>query len=124
MVKESADNSLIFITNEAGYTQASIAAMSDRLSYHLLARGACAGEHIVVLSESQMNIFVSTSACFQAGFILVCLDPSMGTEQVAAVLNEVNPTAVLADRPILESLVDVQTVLPGIVLDTSTTTSN
>ncbi len=123
MANKSSDNDHLLITNDAAFTKSGIALMTTRLMQHLLAEELSSGDYVVVITENQLNIFVSAAACFKAGYVLVCLDPSMGTEQMTAVLKTVNPAAVFADAPILNSLKKSSIDLPSVVLDTSSVSS-
>jgi len=123
MAEKSPGNNDLLITSEAAFTRAEIESMSRRLVQHLLAAHLSSGDHVVVISDNQATIFVSAAACFEAGFVLVCLDPSLGNEQIAAVLRTVNPAALLADQLILHNLENHRAGLPPVVLDTSSVSS-
>lgn len=112
------DDEILLITDQQ-YRSSSLEKKRDQLICHLQSQGLTVGDHIVVMTHNQTSIFIITAACFQAGFVLVCLDPSTGPNKISTIVTTVNPKALLADNAILSELSSVSIPLPKVCIDTN-----
>jgi excisionase family DNA binding protein len=93
---------IIFRGAEVPYAE--INALADRLANCLLASGVLPGDRVMVLLNNSLEFVLSCFAVWKAGAILVPEDPGIKSDNLAYILRDAAPTALMVERAVAEGL--------------------
>ncbi len=93
---------------DASLTARQLAAFADTLSALLASRGVHRGAHVAVWTQPALETPAALVALAAAGFVVVPLDPKLGTRELTHILSDAKPAIAFAADP--SSLTGVQTL--------------
>jgi long-chain acyl-CoA synthetase len=95
----------------AEISYAEIHARAARLADSLLAEGLRPGDRVLLLLPSCIEFVISCFAVWKAGGVLVPEDPAIKSENLAHILQDSTPSALIVDRAVAERLDSVAQAL-------------
>jgi long-chain acyl-CoA synthetase len=88
----------------------------DAVATVLADAGVAAGERVLLLLPNHATAPVVLFAVWRLGAVAVPLPPSLGIDDLAAVVGDAEPTAILAPRPTLEAMAGQHDLLPAVAV--------
>jgi amino acid adenylation domain-containing protein len=89
---------------DASLSYAELNARANRLAHYLLAHGVHPGDRVAVCVEPSFDILIALLAVFKVGATHVPLDPTYPTDRLEVILDDVEPTLLLAQSGTLKNL--------------------
>ncbi|SDC03797.1 hybrid non-ribosomal peptide synthetase/type I polyketide synthase [Ruegeria marina] len=84
------------------YSYAEMADAADRIAWHLIANGVKPGDNVALITDRTPESVLAMAGIMRAGGAYVPLDPAYDSKQLAYVIDDSRPSAILWDDPYLD----------------------